>query len=99
MQLKDLENILVGNIRFRLVTKNFEDNFENIDEILPYEIQYLPANLRKESVLKIDVDKMEILLQGNETPENWIKSKIDESITMESLEKDVKNIVEDSNLI
>ncbi len=99
MQLKDLENILVGNIRFRLVTKNFEGNFENIDEILPYEIQYLPANLRKESVLKIDVDKMEILLQGNETPENWIKSKIDESITMESLEKDVKNIVEDSNLI
>ena len=99
MQLKDLENILVGNIRFRLVTKNFEGNFENIDEILPYEIQYLPANLRKENVLKIDVNKMEILLQGNETPENWIKSKIDESITMESLEKDVKNIVEDSNLI
>lgn len=99
MQLKDLENILVGNIRFRLVTKNFEGNFENIDEILPYEIQYLPANLRKENVLKIDVDKMEILLQGNEMPENWIKSKIDESITMESLEKDVKNIVEDSNLI
>lgn len=99
MQLKDLENILVGNIRFRLVTKNFEGNFENIDEILPYEIQYLPANLRKENILKIDVDKMEILLQGNETPENWIKSKIDESITMESLEKDVKNIVEDSNLI
>ena len=99
MQLKDLENILVGNIRFRLVTKNFEGNFDNIDEILPYEIQYLPANLRKENVLKIDVDKMEILLQGNETPENWIKSKIDESITMESLEKDVKNIVEDSNLI
>ena len=99
MQLKDLENILVGNIRFRLVTKNFEGNFENIDEILPYEIQYLPANLRKENVLKIDVDKMEILLQGNEMSENWIKSKIDESITMESLEKDVKNIVEDSNLI
>lgn len=99
MQLKDLENILVGNIRFRLVTKNFEGNFENIDEILPYEIQYLPANLRKENILKIDVDKMEILLQGNETPENWIKSKIDESITMESLEKDVKNIAEDSNLI
>lgn len=99
MQLKDLENILVGNIRFRLVTKNFEGNFENIDEILPYEIQYLPANLRKENILKIDVDKMEILLQGNETPENWIKSKIDESITMKSLEKDVKNIVEDSNLI
>lgn len=99
MQLKDLENILVGNIRFRLVTKNFEGNFENIDEILPYEIQYLPANIRKENVLKIDVDKMEILLQGNEMQENWIKSKIDESITMESLEKDVKNIAEDSNLI
>ena len=99
MQLKDLENILVGNIRFRLVTKNFEGNFENIDEILPYEIQYLPANLRKENVLKIDVDKMEILLQGNETPENWIKSKIDESITLESLETDIKKSIDDNNLI
>ena len=63
MQLKDLENILVGNIRFRLVTKNFEGNFENIDEILPYEIQYLPANLRKENVLKI----LAILLVENST--------------------------------
>lgn len=99
MQLKDLENVLVGNVKFRLVTKDFDGNLKNVDEILPCEIQYLPANLRKENILKIDVDKMEILLQANEVSENWIKSKIDESITMESLEKDVKNIVEDEELI
>lgn len=99
MQLKDLENVLVGNVKFRLVTKDFEGNLENVDEVLPYEIQYLPANLRKENILKIDVGKMEILLQGNEISENWIKSKIDESITMESLEKDVKNMIEDKELI
>ena len=89
----------MGNVKFRLVTKDFEGNLENVDEVLPYEIQYLPANLRKENILKIDVGKMEILLQGNEISENWIKSKIDESITMESLEKDVKNMIEDKELI
>ena len=96
MILKDLENILQGSTKFILQRRDSNDNIENIDTIIPCEIRYLPAKLRLSTILRIDLDDKIIFLNNiNEDSEKWI----DESITVESLETDIKKIIDDDNLI
>lgn len=70
MVLKDLKDVLQGSINFKLQSKNEAGEVENIDEVLPYEIKYLPANLLKRNILRIDLDAREIFLASAPQEEN-----------------------------
>lgn len=76
MMLKDLYTVLQGSKRFKIQARNENGTIETLDEILPYEIRYLPAGITKKEVLRIDLDEGIIFLQGSsETDEDW--SKVD----------------------
>lgn len=100
MELKDLEEMLQGSVKFILQARDKEGYIKDLDVILPYEIKYLPSKLRTAKILKIDLDENIIFLKIDEIEdEKWVKSEIDEAATIESLEKDLQNIIEDKELI
>jgi len=61
MKLKDLERLLRGSVKFKLQAR-VEDRIETLDEVLIYEIKYLPSGLLKREVLQIDLDTNVIFL-------------------------------------
>lgn len=101
MKLKDLEKILRGSIKFKLQAR-VNENIETLDEVLIYEIKYLPANLLKREVLQIDLDENIIFLDKINDDDATIKKYV-EIDTMESVEDYRENFVnikyEDSSLI
>lgn len=66
MILKELEDILQGNVSFTLQARDENGYIKDLDHILPYEIRYLPANLRKMMVLRLDVEEKIIFLKSFE---------------------------------
>ena len=100
--LKDLEDVLQGSVKFKVQRRNFDKNIETVDEILPYEIKYLPANLSTSEILRIDLDEKVIFLKNNNS-EDWFRSKLNDNIE-ENLDEElqstmIKNSIDDNNLI
>jgi hypothetical protein len=96
MVLKELEDILQGNVSFTLQARDENGYIKDLDHILPYEIRYLPANLRKMMVLRLDVEEKIIFLKSfesleeNEGPTSEKESILDieEEYNQEQLEED-----------
>jgi len=100
MKLKDLERLLRGSVKFKLQAR-VEDRIETLDEVLIYEIKYLPSGLLKREVLQIDLDTNVIFLDKiNEEEAVKRYVEIDSLQSVDDYKESFLNIkYEDSNLI
>jgi len=100
MKLQDLERLLRGSVKFKLQAR-VEDRIETLDEVLIYEIKYLPSGLLKREVLQIDLDTNVIFLDKiNEEEAVKRYVEIDSLQSVDDYKESFLNIkYEDSNLI
>lgn len=99
MTLKELSKVLRGVNKFKLQAR-VNSNIETLDEVLIYEIQYLPASLLRRNILEIDLEENIIFLDKDYNQEEAVKTYITVSeIPDEFLDLGVFNKLEDSNLI
>lgn len=64
--LKELGAILRGSTKFELQAR-IDGEVKVLDEVLPYEIQYLPYLLAKRNVIELDLDDKFIFLDYDTT--------------------------------
>lgn len=99
MTLKDLSIILRGITKFKLQAR-VSEKIETLDEVLIYEIQYLPASLLRRKVIEIDLETNIIFLDKDYNQEEPVKTYATISeMPDEFLDLNALNKLEDSNLI
>lgn len=99
MTLKDLSIVLRGITKFKLQAR-VNEKIETLDEVLIYEIQYLPASLLRRKVIEVDLETNIIFLDKDYNQDEPVKTRVTVSeIPDEFLDLGVFNELEDSNLI
>lgn len=99
MTLKDLSIILRGTTKFKLQVR-VDEKIQTLDEVLIYEIQYLPASLLRRKVIEVDLETNIIFLDRDYNQEEPAKTYVTVSeIPDEFLDLGVFNKLEDSSLI